>query len=268
MFVPLALTFWYSLHRYSGFGRMRFIGLDNYRTIVQRPDVLDRRCSTPSVYTAHHRADRHRARPVGRAAAQPRDARARAVPGAGLRARRHLRGRRRHHLPAALRPDHRHPQPAARPASASPPSTGRATAPRRSSRSSSSARGRASASAWSSISLACRASRGELYEAGAVDGAVGLAPLLAHHLAPAAPDHLLPRRLLDHRQLPGLRRGLRPHPRRPGHVDDLPRPVRLRPGLQPATPGVCRGHRRHHLRRSSCSSPCSSGGFSERRDDA
>jgi multiple sugar transport system permease protein len=34
MFVPLALTFWYSLHRYSGFGRMRFIGVQNYRTIV------------------------------------------------------------------------------------------------------------------------------------------------------------------------------------------------------------------------------------------
>lgn len=34
MFVPLALTFWYSLQRYSGFGRMRFIGLDNYSEIV------------------------------------------------------------------------------------------------------------------------------------------------------------------------------------------------------------------------------------------
>ncbi len=34
MFVPLVLTFWYSLHRYSGFGRMRFIGVQNYRTIV------------------------------------------------------------------------------------------------------------------------------------------------------------------------------------------------------------------------------------------
>lgn len=34
MFVPLALTFWYSLHRYSGFGRMRFIGVQNYRTII------------------------------------------------------------------------------------------------------------------------------------------------------------------------------------------------------------------------------------------
>lgn len=34
MFVPLALTFWYSLHRYSGFGRMRFIGVQNYRTIA------------------------------------------------------------------------------------------------------------------------------------------------------------------------------------------------------------------------------------------
>lgn len=34
MFVPLALTFWYSLQRYSGFGRMRFIGLDNYSEII------------------------------------------------------------------------------------------------------------------------------------------------------------------------------------------------------------------------------------------
>lgn len=34
MFVPLALTFWYSLHRYSGFGRMSFLGLDNYRDIL------------------------------------------------------------------------------------------------------------------------------------------------------------------------------------------------------------------------------------------
>ena len=34
MFIPLVLTFWYSLHRYSGFGRMRFIGLQNYRSIV------------------------------------------------------------------------------------------------------------------------------------------------------------------------------------------------------------------------------------------
>lgn len=34
MFIPLVLTFWYSLNRYSGFGRMRFIGLDNYTTIA------------------------------------------------------------------------------------------------------------------------------------------------------------------------------------------------------------------------------------------
>lgn len=34
MFVPLVLTFWYSLNRYSGFGRLRFIGLDNYTTLV------------------------------------------------------------------------------------------------------------------------------------------------------------------------------------------------------------------------------------------
>lgn len=34
LFVPLALTFWYSLQRYSGFGRMRWIGLQNYRTVA------------------------------------------------------------------------------------------------------------------------------------------------------------------------------------------------------------------------------------------
>lgn len=35
MFVPLALTFWYSLHRYSGFGSMRWLGLQNYQNILQ-----------------------------------------------------------------------------------------------------------------------------------------------------------------------------------------------------------------------------------------
>lgn len=34
MFVPLLLTLWYSLQRYSGFGSMRFIGIENYRTIA------------------------------------------------------------------------------------------------------------------------------------------------------------------------------------------------------------------------------------------
>ncbi len=34
MFVPLVLTFWYSLHRYSGFGSMTFLGLDNYRDLL------------------------------------------------------------------------------------------------------------------------------------------------------------------------------------------------------------------------------------------
>ncbi len=37
MFVPLAMTVWYSLNRYSGFGRMRFLGLDNYRQIAGDP---------------------------------------------------------------------------------------------------------------------------------------------------------------------------------------------------------------------------------------
>ena len=35
MFVPLVLTFWYSLHRYRGFGTMRWIGAENYRAIAQ-----------------------------------------------------------------------------------------------------------------------------------------------------------------------------------------------------------------------------------------
>lgn len=34
MFVPLVLTVWYSLHRYSGFGSMHWIGTQNYSEIV------------------------------------------------------------------------------------------------------------------------------------------------------------------------------------------------------------------------------------------
>jgi len=34
MFIPLVLTFWYSLHRYSGFGTMRWLGLQNYQDIL------------------------------------------------------------------------------------------------------------------------------------------------------------------------------------------------------------------------------------------
>ena len=34
MFVPLVLTFWYSLHRFSGFGRMQWLGAENYTTIL------------------------------------------------------------------------------------------------------------------------------------------------------------------------------------------------------------------------------------------
>jgi len=37
MFVPLVLTVWYSLHRYSGFGRMRWLGAQNYSDIVADP---------------------------------------------------------------------------------------------------------------------------------------------------------------------------------------------------------------------------------------
>ena len=51
MFVPLALTFWYSLHRYSGFGRMRFLGLQNYRTIAA-DDTFWRALVNTAVYTA------------------------------------------------------------------------------------------------------------------------------------------------------------------------------------------------------------------------
>ena len=34
MFIPIALTFWYSLHKYSGFGKMKWLGLDNYKNIL------------------------------------------------------------------------------------------------------------------------------------------------------------------------------------------------------------------------------------------
>ena len=35
MFAPLVLTFWYSLHGYSGFGRMTWLGAENYRDILE-----------------------------------------------------------------------------------------------------------------------------------------------------------------------------------------------------------------------------------------
>lgn len=35
MFVPLVLTFWYSLHRYRGFGTMQWIGAENYQQILR-----------------------------------------------------------------------------------------------------------------------------------------------------------------------------------------------------------------------------------------
>jgi multiple sugar transport system permease protein len=37
MFVPIVLTFWYSLHRYSGFGSMKWLGLQNYQNIISDP---------------------------------------------------------------------------------------------------------------------------------------------------------------------------------------------------------------------------------------
>lgn len=35
MFIPLVMTFWYSLNKYSGFGKLKFLGLDNYAKILQ-----------------------------------------------------------------------------------------------------------------------------------------------------------------------------------------------------------------------------------------
>ena len=37
MFVPLVLTFWYSLHRYRGFGAMKWIGFENFVDIAHDP---------------------------------------------------------------------------------------------------------------------------------------------------------------------------------------------------------------------------------------
>lgn len=51
MFVPLALTFWYSLHRYSGFGRMTYLGSQNYRDIIQDATFWKALVNT-GVYTA------------------------------------------------------------------------------------------------------------------------------------------------------------------------------------------------------------------------
>ena len=51
MFIPLVLTFWYSLHRYSGFGRMRFLGLQNYRTIIG-DDTFWKALINTALYTA------------------------------------------------------------------------------------------------------------------------------------------------------------------------------------------------------------------------
>ncbi|MCU1536949.1 MAG: hypothetical protein JWP82_1300 [Humibacillus sp.] len=51
MFVPLVLTVWYSLQRYSGFGRMRFIGLDNY-TAIARDSTFWKAALNTLVFTA------------------------------------------------------------------------------------------------------------------------------------------------------------------------------------------------------------------------
>lgn len=51
MFIPIAMTFWYSLHRYSGFGRMRWLGLDNYKNILQ-DDTFWKAVVNTILYTA------------------------------------------------------------------------------------------------------------------------------------------------------------------------------------------------------------------------
>lgn len=51
MFIPLCLTFWYSLHRYSGFGRMRWLGLKNYQDIVN-DDTFWKALVNTLLYTA------------------------------------------------------------------------------------------------------------------------------------------------------------------------------------------------------------------------
>lgn len=51
MFIPIAMTFWYSLHRYSGFGRMRWLGLDNYKNILQ-DDTFWKAVVNTVLYTA------------------------------------------------------------------------------------------------------------------------------------------------------------------------------------------------------------------------
>lgn len=51
MFIPLVLTFWYSLNKYSGFGKMKFLGLDNYAKIVQ-DDTFWRATINTLAYTA------------------------------------------------------------------------------------------------------------------------------------------------------------------------------------------------------------------------
>jgi ABC-type sugar transport system permease subunit len=51
MFIPLVLTFWYSLNKYSGFGKMQFLGLENYTKIVQDATFWKAAINTV-VYTA------------------------------------------------------------------------------------------------------------------------------------------------------------------------------------------------------------------------
>lgn len=51
MFIPLVMTFWYSLNKYSGFGKLKFLGLDNYAKIVQ-DDTFWRAAVNTLAYTA------------------------------------------------------------------------------------------------------------------------------------------------------------------------------------------------------------------------
>ena len=109
---------------------------------------------------------------------------------------------------------------------------------------------------------------GEVYEAAALDGANGLAAVLAHHLPAAASglgDHAAARPRL-HAQ--GLRHHLDHDARRPrqllDHLRDLVVPARLRRRLARAEPGGGGGQPAHRRSRSSSASstsaPSASGG--------
>jgi ABC-type sugar transport system permease subunit len=80
MFVPLVLTFWYSLHRYRGFGTMRWVGAENYRAIAQDATFWKALLNTVALHGGV-RPTRYRARSQRSLAAQPGDACPGTVPG-------------------------------------------------------------------------------------------------------------------------------------------------------------------------------------------